>query len=148
MEPFQRQLKGNVSNQEPSSNRDFTEQTKARANGSLHKLMEVSSSENSEARCMASGNDQSICSAMYTLGFLGAKWFPKHIDLNRLMTAFRANMQKHFTGKFWWIPGYNWKVTFQWSKSTFSWKKPNGTNTLSHSQLESLPNTQGKQAVP
>lgn len=41
------------------------------ANGSLHKLMEVSSSENSEARCMASGNDQNICSAMYALGFLG-----------------------------------------------------------------------------
>lgn len=36
MDPFQRQLKGNVSIQEPSGNRELTEQTKTAAK-TLHK---------------------------------------------------------------------------------------------------------------
>ena len=83
----------NLQNKQKQQLRPYT-------NGSLHKLMEVSSSRNSEGRCVASGSDQNICFSTYALGFLGAKWFPKCIILNRDVIGFRSNIQKHITEKF------------------------------------------------
>lgn len=54
MVPFQRQLKGNISTQEFSDNRELTEQKqqlRPYTNGNLHKLMEVFGSRNSEEKC-------------------------------------------------------------------------------------------------
>lgn len=48
-------------------------------NESLHKLVELSGSGKSEARCVAPGIEQNICSIGYTYRFLGTTWFPKCI---------------------------------------------------------------------
>lgn len=53
------------------------QQLRPYTNGNLHKLMEVSGSRNSEAKCVTSSNNQNISSAAYIPEFLQEHFFPK-----------------------------------------------------------------------